>query len=101
MAKFIDIKFDVDFKDLQTQTKRQQDGLRKLPKEAYQYFVAQTPVRSGNARRNTRLIGDTIRGDYAYAGRLDDGFSQQSPRGMSKPTADYVDKRIKEIFRKR
>ena len=53
-----------------------------------------TPRDSGNARRNTKLSGNTILAQYPYAGRLDDGYSSQAPDGMSNPTAEYISKYI-------
>ncbi len=70
-----------------------------MAKEAYEYFRDITPVRTGNAQRRTRLSGDEIRADYAYAQRLDDGWSRQAPRGMTEPTErfiqDYINKQAK------
>jgi hypothetical protein len=66
---------------------------KTLPKEAYDYFVDSTPIRTGNARRSTRLRGN-------YAERLDDGYSRQSPKGMSEPTEKYLQKRIDDLIGK-
>jgi hypothetical protein len=82
--------------------------LAKLPQEAYKEFVKNTPVRSGNAKRNTRLKGNTIEADYAYAGVLDKGRhmtsrgmrgSNQAPKGMTQPTVDFLRKRVAQIVR--
>jgi hypothetical protein len=62
----------------------------KLAAAAYKFFRNTTPIKSGNARRNTVLSGDEIQADYAYAGRLDQGYSKQAPAGMSKPTDQYI-----------
>ncbi len=75
-----------------------QNKLDKLPDEAHKVFVANTPVRSGNARRNTKLQRDTIAANYPYAKRLNEGYSKQSPRGMVEPTLQFIRKRIKQIF---
>ena len=70
-----------------------------LAKEAYEYFRDITPIRSGNAQRNTKLRSNEIQADYAYAQRLDDGWSRQAPRGMTGPTEkfirDYINKQAK------
>ena len=79
--------------------KRIQKKLNKLPQEAYQEFVQETPIRTGNARRKTRLQGKTINANYPYAKRLDEGYSQQSPDGMTKPTEEFIRKRVKQILR--
>lgn len=80
--------------------KRIQNKLDGLSKLAYNEFVKQTPVRSGNARRKTKLQKDTIVADYPYAKRLDEGYSKQSPQGMSKPTEEYIKTELDKIMRK-
>lgn len=71
--------------------------LAALPQDAYKHFVALTPVDTGNARRSTQISGNTITANYAYAERLDKGWSKQAPRGMVKPTEEYLAKRLKQI----
>lgn len=71
--------------------------IANIPKEAHQVFVANTPVRSGNARRKTYRQGNNIVADYPYAKRLDEGYSEQSPEGMIKPTQEYIAKRLDDI----
>jgi hypothetical protein len=79
-----------------------------LPQEAFNEFVHNTPVATGNARRKTRLRGKTIHADYQYAGVLDKGRhmtnkglrgSEQAPEGMSKPTSEFIRKRVRQIVR--
>ena len=79
--------------------KRIQKKLNQVPKEAYKEFVQETPIRSGNARRKTRLQGKTINANYAYAKRLDEGYSKQAPEGMSKPTEDFIKQRVAAILK--
>lgn len=64
--------------------------------DAYQFFKKATPIRTGNARRNTYLASnrDRIVGDYPYAQRLDEGYSNQAPDGMTGPTEDYINRRV-------
>jgi hypothetical protein len=69
-----------------------------LPREAYDKFVKDTPIRSGNARRKTKLSGNKIVAGYNYAKKLDDGFSKQAPDGMTKPTEDYIKRRVTLIL---
>ena len=73
---------------------------KTLPKEAYDYFVDSTPIRTGNARSKTRLRGNTIDANYPYAERLDDGYSRQAPKGMSQPTEKFLQKRIDDLIGK-
>ena len=67
---------------------------KNLAKEAYDYFKRETPIKTGNARSNTRLMGDEIWADYAYAQRLDEGYSRQAPFGMTKPTEKFIQEYI-------
>lgn len=84
---------------LTSKLKKVQKKLNNVPDEAFDFFVKQTPIRSGNARRNTRLQNkETIQADYPYAKRLDEGYSKQSPKGMIKPTINFIRKRVKEII---
>lgn len=79
----------------------QQQALAALPRQAERVFKRATPIRTGNARRNTRLKGGTtIHADYDYASRLDEGSSQQAPKGMTEPTRLYIDKRLREIAKR-
>lgn len=81
--------------------------LNNIPREAYQEFVKITPIDTGNAKRSTSRKGDTIHANYAYAQVLDKGRhmtnsgmrgSKQAPRGMTKPTQEFVARRVKAII---
>ena len=93
----------------------------RLPKETLNEFVQNTPIDTGNARRNTDLKrrgkrGFTIVGDYAYSGVLDkgkypnppkqgtgkttDGYSNQAPTGMIQPTIKWLELTIKKFIRR-
>lgn len=79
---------------------KMQQKLNKLPDEAYKVFVSETPIRSGNARRNTKLKKSSkqIQANYPYAQRLDQGWSKQSPDGMVKPTEEFIINRFHQIM---
>ncbi len=63
---------------------------------AYNVFKKNTPIDTGNARKNTKKEGsDTIFADYAYARRLDQGYSRQAPDGMKKPMFDEIRKHLR------
>jgi hypothetical protein len=64
--------------------------LDQLSEDAYKYFVSATPIKTGNARRSTDLSNNKIIADYPYAQRLDEGWSKQSPDGMTGPTEDHI-----------
>jgi hypothetical protein len=46
------------------------------------------------------LRDTTIKADYAYAHRLDTGWSSQAPDGMVDPTIAYMEKLIADNVRK-
>jgi len=79
---------------------RIQQELQAVPDQIYKYWLSQTPIRTGNARRRTRLNGKTIHAAYPYAVPLDEGSSKQSPRGMTQPTEEYLARVLKRIMRK-
>ena len=77
--------------------------LQKVPEksmqEALPVLKKNTPIDKGNARRSTRLTNKnlTIFSDYPYAGRLDDGYSKQSPKGFTDPTIDALENIVDKI----
>jgi len=92
------IKVDIsDVEDLFTDMKTLPEDVMK---KAYPELKKNTPVRSGNARRRTKLKGNEIRSDYAYAGRLDDGWSRQAPKGFTEPTIKKLPVILDRLVRK-
>jgi len=69
-----------------------------LAKEGYPVFVDATPIDQGAARKNTKVSGPVIHADYAYATRLNNGWSNQAKRGMAEPTIkavqDYIKRKV-------
>lgn len=72
---------------------------------AYKKFKDITPIRSGNAKRNTTKTNNSIEANYPYAEVLDKGRhmtsrgmrgSDQAPIGMTKPTIEHVRKYIQQ-----
>jgi hypothetical protein len=94
----VSIKFTVTQNTLPATSRRIRRQLDKLPDEAYDVFRKETPIRTGNARSKTRLRGDVIDANYPYAGRLDDGYSRQSPSGMTEPTLQFLRRRVRQII---
>lgn len=94
------IRLKVTRNDITPSLRKKVAELNKVPKEAYDKFKATTPIKTGNARRRTRLQGTDIKADYNYATELDAGKSRQAPEGMTKPTERYITKRVKDIMRK-
>lgn len=101
MAKWIDVKLRVDTSRFSRKIARWRRGVSDLPQRALDYWIAQTPIKSGRARRSTELKGNVIHADYPYAGRLDEGWSGQSPRGMSRPTREWLEREWRRLFRRR
>lgn len=96
------ITFSVKVTDkITSANKRRAKLLRLVPRQAYREWVAHTPIRSGRARRSTVLKGETIEARYPYAQRLDEGYSNQAPDGMSKPVGAYLQRLLDRIMRKR
>jgi hypothetical protein len=77
--------------------------LGKMPteamKEAFPFLKSKTPIQSGNARSKTRLSGTKIKSQYAYAGRLDEGWSQQAPNGFTEPTIDELENIVDDLVK--
>ena len=72
-------------------------NLKQVPKQVFDHWRSITPIKSGNARRSTRLDNNkTIRADYDYAVPLDRGHSRQAPQGMSKPTERFLKRLLKK-----
>jgi hypothetical protein len=78
---------------------------QNIAKEAYTKFKDVTPVKSGNAKRNTKLNGNQINANYAYANVLDKGRhmtrrgmrgSEQAPQGMTEPTIKHIRDYVKQ-----
>lgn len=94
------MKFKLVNNGITSSLRRIQSELDKVPQQAYDVWVKGTPKKTGNARRSTVLKGDEIQARYAYATKLDDGWSRQAPDGMSKPTEKFIKSRLKQIMRK-
>jgi hypothetical protein len=79
---------------------RTQKLLDAIPKKAHMKFKTVTPIKSGNAKRNTDFNGtDTISGNYNYANRLNKGWSKQARNGMTEPTIDFIRNEVRKIVR--
>lgn len=96
------IKVDINIDDGLTRVlKGMETELRKYPDEAEAKFISLTPVKTGNARRNTNLNSQQIiEASYPYAERLDQGWSKQAPRGMTRPFEQWVQNKVRKIFGK-
>lgn len=91
------MKLKVDSTKVERLLTNAKDEHKKIMTETLTFFRKVTPVDKGNARRNTKLITNapnktTILADYAYAGKLNEGYSIQAPEGMTKPAITYIRK---------
>lgn len=73
---------------------------KDLPKVSLEKFRSLTPIKTGNARRNTALQGSKIIGAYNYSGKLDEGTSKQAPKGMVQPFDQWFKSYTEKQFRK-
>jgi hypothetical protein len=95
----ISLKIGTD--KITTSVKKKVAQLDKVPLQAYTFFKAHTPIKTGNARRSTVFKKDTIIAAYPYAQPLDDGRSRQAPDGMTKPTEAFVKKTTDQIMKRK
>lgn len=77
-------------------------------KQAYDFFKKITPMKTGNAKRNTKLNNNVIEADYPYAFVLDKGRhmtrrgmrgSKQAPQGMTEPTVKKFKQWIRNFIK--
>ena len=94
------MKNTVDSKDLKRKLNKLSDVKSTVMPKAFEYFRSITPIRTGRARKNTRLVQNEIQAQYGYAQPLDQGRSSQAPDGMSKPTSKQLDKLVLDYVRK-
>lgn len=92
----------------------------RLPKLVEKEFKKNTPVDTGNARRNTNLkdtpSGFKVTGDYPYSGVIDrgeypsppkegtgktrGGYSTQAPKGIIDPTIKFTEKTVRRFLKR-
>lgn len=85
--------------NIERSMRRLQSRIDDIRKDAHREFVKNTPIRTGNARKNTELRGKEIQANYDYSIRLEkDGWSRQAPNGMSQPTIDHVKTIVKRTI---
>lgn len=85
-------------KETMTQSLKNLDTqIRSIMPQAHKVWVQNTPKDQGQARNKTQLKGNTIHANYAYADRLDEGYSSKSPGGMSEPTSNFITKQLRSL----
>lgn len=93
-------RVSVDDKEFLKMLEELKDMPSKAMKKAYPFYKQKTPVRTGNARNKTKLKDTTINSNYVYAGRLDEGWSKQSPSGFTGPTSDRIETIIDDYIKR-
>lgn len=78
-------------------TKDLERKIDKLKSDAADYFKDVTPIRTGNARSKTRRDRDAIKANYHYATKLNEGYSRQSPKGMTEPTIEFIQDQVRRF----
>ena len=94
------MKITVDTSIFKKRMKKLDEVPNQLMRNAFTELKDKTPVRSGNARNKTKLRNNTIRSDYPYAGRLDEGWSKQAPKGFTEPTLEFMDKNVDKLIKR-
>ena len=92
-------KFKIDKRAVDKLFGQLEDLPSTVMEEGGEYFHSITPVDQGNAQGNTKTFAKAknpyIRAGYAYADRLDNGWSKQHDgKGMTKPTIDKLDQLV-------
>lgn len=101
----LNVKIQFNGNRVATDLNRELDQIVRLISQDYLDTVkVKTPVRSGRARRGWRLnkkrkLNYEVTNRVPYIGRLDEGYSQQAPRGMTRPAAREVLNRARRRIR--
>jgi len=68
--------------------------VKSVADDVYTFSKANTPVRSGNARRNwtekTSKSNFEVKNNVPYIERLDKGYSKKAPNGITMPTLSQI-----------
>lgn len=64
---------------------------------AHSEFQKTTPIRTGNARKNTNRVNVGIEANYDYANKLNNGYSRQAPEGMTTPTVEAIQAYVRRM----
>ena len=94
------MKIKIDTRQFDILVDKIDDMSLDVMKKGHVYLRNKTPIDSGNARNRTKRQGLTIRSKYAYAGRLDEGWSKQAPKGFTEPTINELDKLIRNYIKR-
>lgn len=90
----------VNSKDVTSMLNSMQNDIAHSWKDTHEFMVKKTPRDTGNARRNTVHRSNAITADYAYAARLDAGYSKQAPDGFTDDTVEYFERAVDSMAEK-
>ena len=92
----------VDKADLRRLERSIDSAINTSMDSTYLKYRSLTPIRGGNARNNTKYSKSklSINSNYPYAGRLDNGWSKQSPKGFTEPSLKYLEQQITKQFKR-
>lgn len=93
------MKFKIKTQNINKKLQMISKRLPEIVDVAFAKFVAETPKDTGNAKSSTKKQGNEIIANYAYANRLNKGYSKQSPDGMTEPTIKTVRQFVRRILR--
>lgn len=96
-------KFKIDKRQVDKLFGQIKDLPSTVMEEGGAYFKSITPIDQGNAQNrtktNAKAKNPVIRAGYAYADRLDNGWSKQNGgKGMTKPTMDKLDELVDQYI---
>lgn len=105
----MDLKITIDRTKLDVKLSQAKALAKQAMPQVYQKFVDVTPIKTGNAKSKTRLVGNKIEAKYPYASVLNDGRSfrdgqmrgsDQAPNGMLEPTKAFAERLLKSMAQK-
>jgi hypothetical protein len=97
----MDIKVTLKDKEVKTMFNELLDMGDEMMDDGFPVLKKATPIASGNARRKTvHRRSDKIESKYPYAGRLDEGWSKQAPKGFTDPTLEHMEDFVDKFTRK-
>ena len=93
-------KLEVNDKEFERMLKSMESAVDKSWKFTGYTFRNITPKHTGNAKSKTKYDSRRINANYDYASKLDSGWSQKAPDGMSGPALDKFEADLNKRLRK-
>jgi hypothetical protein len=95
-------KIRVDASIFEKRAKKLEGLPQSAMEQTFPFLKKSTPKRSGNARSKTKYnrSQDKIESNYPYAGRLDEGWSKQAPKGFTTPSIGFLERAVNKLVGK-